>query len=70
MQARFLEPAELEVDEAIAYLDAQRTGLGDRFEQDLRTTVNFLTEHPFGGKSINERVRKFRPARFATTSST
>ena len=38
MQARFLKPAESEVDEAIAYLDQQREGLGDRFEQVILIT--------------------------------
>lgn len=38
MRARFLKPAEIEVDEAIAYFDQQREGLGDRFEQDLGDT--------------------------------
>ena len=49
MRARFLKAAEFEVDEAIAYFDGQRDGLGDRFEQDLLNTVTFVTEHPFSG---------------------
>jgi toxin ParE2 len=60
MQARFLKPAQFEVDEAVAYFDEQRSGLGDRFEQDLLATVNFLTEHPLSGKALTERVRRFR----------
>jgi len=54
MQARFLEPAEAEVDEAVAYFDEQRDGLGDRFEQDLLDTVTFLTEYPFRRKSVDQ----------------
>jgi plasmid stabilization system protein ParE len=61
--ARFLKPAEAEVDEAVAYFDEQRTGLADRFEQDLLATVNFVMDHPRSGKPLNERVRK---ARFRT----
>ena len=60
IRARFLKPAEAEVDEAVAYFDEQRQGLGDRFEQDLLATINFVIEHPLSGKSLNERVRKFR----------
>lgn len=60
IRARFLKPAENEVDEAVAYFDEQRPGLGDRFEQDLFATINFLVDHPLSGKLINERVRMFR----------
>lgn len=58
--ARFLKPAEAEVDEAVIYFDEQRPGLGDRFEQDLLATVTFIIEHPLSGKRISEHVRKFR----------
>lgn len=60
MRARFLRLAEAEVNEAIAYFDQQREGLGDRFEQDLQTTVVFVTEHPLAGKMLSKRVRRFR----------
>jgi plasmid stabilization system protein ParE len=60
MSARFLKPAQAEVDEAVAYFDEQRPGLGDRFEQDLLATLNFVTEHPRSGKPLTERVRKVR----------
>ena len=59
-QARFLKPAEAEVDEAVAYFDEQRAGLGDRFEQDLLATVKFATEHPFSGQPLTKTVRKSR----------
>ena len=58
MQARFLKPAEAEIDEAVTYFDEQRTGLGERFEQDLLATVRFITGHPFSGKSMSGLVRK------------
>lgn len=60
MHVRFLSAAELEVDEAVAYFDAQRNNLGDRFEQDLQNTVTFITTHPLSGRAISTRVRKFR----------
>lgn len=60
MRARFLKPAELEVDEAIAYFDQQREGLGDRFEKDLQDTVSFIAERPLAGKALMLHVRKFR----------
>lgn len=59
MRARFLKAAELEVDEAVAYFDTQREGLGDRFEQDLQNTVAFVSAHPQSGRAITGHVRKF-----------
>lgn len=58
-RARFLKPAEAEVDEAVVYFDEQRAGLGDRFEQDLLATVTFVSEHPLSVKPLTDRVRKF-----------
>jgi plasmid stabilization system protein ParE len=59
MRARFLKAAEFEIDEAVAYFDTQRNGLGDRFEQDLENTVAFVTAHPQSGRAVTGRVRKF-----------
>jgi toxin ParE2 len=59
MQSRFLKPAEGEVDEAVTYFDEQRSGLGDRFEQDLFDSVRFITEYPHAGQPIRKLVRKF-----------
>jgi plasmid stabilization system protein ParE len=58
-RARFLKPAEVEANEAVAYFDEQRLGLGDRFEQDLFATVTFVTQHPLTGRSISDLVRHF-----------
>jgi toxin ParE2 len=63
--ARFLKPAEAEVDEAAAYFDEQRPGLGDRFEQDLLAAVNFVIEHPLSGMSLTKHVRKQRLRTFS-----
>lgn len=64
MHTRFLKPAEAEIDEAIAYLDAQRPGLGERFEQDLLETTTLIGERPLIGKVLSRLVRKFRFRRF------
>jgi hypothetical protein len=56
MRARFLKPAESEVDEAVVYFDEQRAGLGDWFEQDLIASVEFVTQHPYSGKPISKQV--------------
>jgi len=41
-QVRFLRAAQAEADEAVAYFDEQRQGLGDRFEQELTDAVEIL----------------------------
>jgi plasmid stabilization system protein ParE len=64
MEARFLKPAQAEVDEAVAYFDEQREGLGDRFEQDLLHTLTVIIEHPLIGKPLSKRVRKFKLRKF------
>lgn len=65
MQVRFLKPAEAEVDEAVAYFDEQREGLGDRFEQDLLNTITFIAERPLIGKTLTKNVRTFRLRKFS-----
>jgi len=64
MQARFLEPAEAEVEEAIAYFDRRLAGLGDRFEHEVEATVARITEYPRIGSPLTKRVRKFRVRKF------
>jgi plasmid stabilization system protein ParE len=58
-RTRFLRPAEIEVEDATAYFDEQRAGLGDRFEHDLFATAKFVTEHPFAGTSVGKLARKY-----------
>lgn len=60
MRARFLKPAEAEVDEAVAYYDEQRSGLGDRFEQDSQAAVGLVIQHPLAGQALSKLVRKLR----------
>ncbi len=64
-QVRFLKPAQTEVDEAVAYFDEQRDGLGDRFEQDLAGTIRFLIEYPLTGKQLAPHIRKLRLRTFS-----
>ena len=45
-RTRFLELAESELEEAIAYFNRQVEGLGDRFEREVEATVALITEHP------------------------
>jgi len=63
-RVRFLEPAEAEIDEAVAYFDRQIKGLGDRFEREVEATVALITEHPEIGSPLTKRIRKFRVRKF------
>ena len=63
-QARFLEPAEAELEEAVAYFDRQSVGLGNRFEREVEATVALVTQHPEIGSPLTKRVRKFRVRKF------
>lgn len=62
--ARFLKPAEAEVEEAVAYFDRQFIGLGDRFERQVELTVALIAEHPEVGSPLTKRIRKFRVRKF------
>ena len=61
---RFLEPAQLEAEEAVAYFDGRLEGLGDRFERELMHTTQLLHERPLIGYRLTRRVRKFRLRKF------
>lgn len=62
--ARFLEPAEAELEEAVAYFDRQFNDLGDRFKRQVELTVALIAEHPEIGSPLTKRVRKFRVRKF------
>ena len=43
---RFLSLAEEEMSEAAVFYDAASTGLGQRFLDDIRETIDSLRSHP------------------------
>jgi plasmid stabilization system protein ParE len=55
---RFLEEADAEFQEQIAYFDQQSTGLGDRFVADVEATVRNICEYPDSGSHLSRNVRK------------
>lgn len=63
-RTRFLEPAEVEVAEAVAFFDQQALGLGDRFEREVKTVVALIEQHPEIGSPLTKRMRKFRIRKF------
>ena len=56
----FLEPAETELDGQVRYYDADSTGLGDRFEQQVEHATSLIAEYPQIGEPITKKVRKLR----------
>jgi plasmid stabilization system protein ParE len=64
MKARFIEPAEVEADEAVAYFEQQLEGLGERFQNDLEHTVSLIIDYPLIGSPLTKRIRKFRLRKF------
>jgi plasmid stabilization system protein ParE len=55
---RFLEEADAEFQEQIAYFDEQAGGLGDRFVADVEATVGNIREYPESGSQLSGNVRK------------
>jgi toxin ParE1/3/4 len=55
---RFLEEADAEFQEQIAYFDQQSPGLGDRFVADVEATVRNIREYPDSGSRLSRNVRK------------
>lgn len=49
MKVRFLKPAQLEVDDAVAWYDSQSQDLGTRFLDDLDRTIRRIVAFPCFG---------------------
>lgn len=64
MQIEFIEPATIELDDAIEYYDLQLSGLGKRFFIDVSETIELISKFPklFSQNSAHTRkavLRKF-----------
>jgi hypothetical protein len=46
MNVRLLEPAQIELDEAIAYYNAQVAGLGDAFLLETLRVLELISQYP------------------------
>ena len=64
MKVRFLPEAETELDEAVAYYDVQRAGLGREFALAVRAGVDRVAERPRAWQILSERTRRYRLPRF------
>jgi len=62
--ARFLDIAEIELDEAIRWYDAQALGLGDAFLVEVLAAVHRITRYPRAWHVLRDGVRRCRLTRF------
>ncbi|MFW5711342.1 MAG: type II toxin-antitoxin system RelE/ParE family toxin [Spirochaetota bacterium] len=64
MKISFLEIAQHELDEAIAYYNSQRTGLGDEFLLEILRLLDRIGEFPEAWHPISKNVRRCRLRQF------
>jgi len=64
MKISFLEIAQHELDEAIAYYNSQRTGLGDEFLLEILRLLDKIGEFPEAWHPISQNVRRCRLRQF------
>ncbi len=64
MTVRFLAEAETELDEAVAYYEAQSSGLGRVFALVVRDGVARIEDYPKAWQRIGPRVRRYLINRF------
>lgn len=64
MTVRFLEIAEIELDQAIHWYRAQAPGLGDAFFIEVLSAAERIGRFPEAWHSVGEGVRRYRLNRF------
>ena len=64
MTVRFLEIAEIELDQAIHWYGTQAPGLGDAFLIEVLSAADRITRFPGAWHSLGESVRRCRLSRF------
>ncbi len=46
MEVEFIEPASIELDDAVEYYNLQLYGLGDQFFEEVLHTIALISQHP------------------------
>jgi toxin ParE2 len=57
---RFLRAAEIELEEAIRFFEAQRPGLGTDFLLEVMSTLHLIASFPEGWQRLDENIRRCR----------
>ena len=64
MQIRFLQPAQYELDEAVAYYNAQAPNLGQRFLVEVLASLNRVCQYPDAWHPVSDKTRRCQLRRF------
>ena len=64
MTAHFLDPADAEFVDAIAYYNLQSEGLGYEFAAEVKRTIGRILQYPEAWTSLSKRTRRCRTNRF------
>jgi plasmid stabilization system protein ParE len=64
MNVSYLDAADSEFDEAIAYYNTQRAGLGFEFADEVKEAVERIKNYPDAWTPLSERVRRCQVHRF------
>lgn len=58
MHVEFIEPASIELDDAIEYYNLQSTGLGEKFLDEVLETIELISHFPQLWSQSTENTRK------------
>ena len=64
MKVRFLEIAELELDDAIRWYESQVPRLGDAFLVEVLSAATRIAQYPEAWQSLDDDLRRCRLSRF------
>jgi toxin ParE2 len=64
VKLEFAAAAELELDEAVAFYESRRSGLGEAFAQEAKTAADLILAFPHAWQSLGKDVRRCRLNRF------
>jgi plasmid stabilization system protein ParE len=60
----FLEPAQIELEEEVRYLNEQQVTLGYEFANEVAATINRILRYPEAWTKLSKRTRRCRTKRF------
>lgn len=64
MKIRFHPEAEFEIDDAVAYYNLQREGLGRDFAREVQAGLDRIAEFPHAWRPLGRGIRRYRLTRF------
>ena len=64
MRISFLEPARVELDDAVNYYNYEEVGLGEAFLSEILNTLDRIVRFPDAWQPISRRTRRCQTRRF------